>query len=82
MIEKSILRELVQAGAVLSLTARGVPGGYVLVVRTEGGDRLVGLQRGSVRVFSSLETVASFLRDVGAYRFGVDSETWSRVGLV
>lgn len=81
-MEKAVLRELVSAGAVLSVTARGVPGGYVLCINTEAGERLLSLQRGRARVFSKLETVASFLHDLGLKRFSVDTESWAPVGLV
>jgi hypothetical protein len=81
-MEKAVLRELVGAGAVLSATARGVPGGYVLLVNTEVGERLLTRQRGQARVFSRLETVASFLRDIGLNRFAVDTEAWAPDGLV
>lgn len=80
-MEKALLRELVSAGAIQSATAKGVPGGYVLLVRTETGERLVSLQRGQHRVFSSLDTVAAFLRDVGLQRFAVDTDAWASDGL-
>lgn len=81
-MEKVVLKELVSAGAVISVTARGVPGGYVLVVNTEAGERLLSLQRGQTRVFSKLETVASFLHDIGLTRFSVDTGSWAPLGLV
>ena len=81
-MEKRVLQELVSAGAVVSLSARGVPGGYVLVVNSEGGERLLSLQRRTTRVFTKLDTVASFLRDIGVTRFGVDTESWAPSGLL
>lgn len=81
-MEKSLLEELVSAGAVSGVAARGVPGGFVLVAHTEGGERLLQTQRGQTRVFSKLDTVALFLRALGLTRFTVDLAGWARTGLV
>ena len=81
-MEKRVLQELVSAGAVVSFSARGVPGGYVLVVNSEGGERLLSLQRRKTRVFTKLDAVASFLRHIGVTRFDVETEGWSPLGLV
>lgn len=80
-MEKVLLQELAAAGAVLSLTAQGIPGGYVLVAQTEGGERLLQTQRGQPRIFSSLDTVAVFSRNIGITRIVVDMNGWDKSGL-
>ena len=81
-MQKRLLEELVAAGAVRSLTARGVPGGFVLVVRTEGGERVLAAQRGPSRVFRRLDAVARFLRKLGLYSFAVEVSKWDAAGLL
>ena len=74
--------ELAAAGALASVSARGIPGGYVLVVRTEAGERLLETQRGQTRIFTKLDTVAVFVRSAGLHRFDVDLSDWSQTGLL
>lgn len=81
-MEKSLFEELASAGAVSGVSAQGIPGGFVLVAHTPGGDRLLRTQRGQTRVFSSLDTVALFVRGLGLNRFTVDLAGWDRSGLV
>ena len=81
-MEKGLLQELAAAGAVLNLTARGIPGGYVLIAQTEGGERLIETQRGQTRVFSRLDTVAAFVRSVGLNRLSVEIGGWDKSGLL
>lgn len=82
-MEEAILRELIHAGAVHAASARGVPGGFVLVVSlAEGEERVLQLQRGKIRIFSRLDTVASRLRDMGLTRFSVETDVWSPAGLL
>ncbi len=81
-MEKSLFEELVSVGAVSGVSAKGVPGGFVLIAQTEGGERLLQTQRGQTRVFSKLDTVAQFLGGLGLTRFNVDLAGWARAGLV
>ena len=81
-MEKNIFRELIRAGAVHSIAVRGLPGGYALFVLTEAGESHLTAQRGGVRVFSRLDTIAGFLREMGVSRFTVDGENWSSSSLL
>jgi hypothetical protein len=81
-MEKPTLRELISAGAVQSVTAQGVPDGYLLVVATEAGPRVVVAQRGHSRVFKRLDAVAAFVKDVGLGHFYVDLSTRAQHRLV
>lgn len=81
-MEKHIFEELVAAGAVATVSARGVPGGFVLIAQLEGGERMLKTQRGKTRVFAKLDAVAVFLRDLGMTRFNVDVACWARTGLI
>ena len=80
-MQKQLLKELVAAGAVRTLDAEGVPGGYVLLALTEAGARTLETQRGQVRIFKSLDAVAALARDVGAKRFQVNVSGWAESGL-
>lgn len=55
-----------------SLVARGVPDGFVLVIRGGLYEQHLECQRGRVRVFKKLDSVASYLRRVGVQSFGVE----------
>lgn len=58
------LRELAAAGAVRQLVAVALPdGGYALTVRYGLRERPLLAQRGQVRAFRSLDTIAQLVRD-------------------
>ena len=62
-----LLRHLVATGLAGQLVARGVPGGFLLVMKNPGGEEFVlAAQRGSNRVFKRLDTLAGFLNELGA----------------
>lgn len=58
------LRELAAAGAVRQLVAVALPGGgYALTARYGMRERPLLAQRGQVRVFRSLDTLAQLVRE-------------------
>ncbi len=81
-MDKPLLKELVAAGAVRSVTLYGVPGGFVVSISTEGGSRSLCAQRGHPRVFKQLNSAAEFLLGIGVSRFAVEAEGWSARSLV
>jgi len=67
------LKTLVDAGAVNHLSARGVPGGFVLVVKVGLTERTVRAQKQSnARVFATLDGVAGYCSAAGIRRIDVD----------
>jgi hypothetical protein len=63
-IQLPALRELAQAGAVRQVLAVAVPGGgWVLQVRYGMHERPLLAQRGGVREFRRLDTIAGLVRD-------------------
>lgn len=66
------MRELLAAGMVGRVVAKGISGGFVLEIHI--ADRAVRMAntRGAERLFASLETVALLLRRMGMNHFEVD----------
>lgn len=71
-IREPLLRELVQASAVGRATIRGDGTGFAVVATVGGQDKVLETVRGEKRLFASLDTAASFVRDIGLPRFEVD----------
>jgi len=71
-INEPVLRELVQAAAVVGATATGQEKGFSVCVHLGKGERTLATTRGVVRVFASLDTLGAFIRDVGLPKFNVD----------
>jgi hypothetical protein len=72
LLQESALRELISAGLVGSLVARGGKGGFVLEMSFGERHAVLANTRGRRRVFASLETIAALLRRLGQLRFTVD----------
>lgn len=83
LLDTPHLKTLVEAGAVQYLTARGIPGGYVIVVRVGLNERFVRGQRAKVpRVFKTLDGISGYCRDAGVRRFDVDLAGYSKESLL
>lgn len=80
-IDTPLLRQLVRAGKAGTLVARGVPGGFVLVMREDLSEQVLNAQRGGARRFKTLDAVASYLKDLGAGGFLVEIEHWTNTSL-
>lgn len=61
--------------------ARGVPGGFLLAIRDGLDEQLLEAQRGHARQFRRLETLAGFLKALGAHEFSVELDQWTQEGL-
>lgn len=81
-MEKLVFQQLIEVGAIRSVSAQGVPGGFVLVAYTDAGEHILSAQRGHSRVFKHLDTVASYLRGVGLSRFNVEHSNWAPATLL
>ncbi len=82
-IDTPVLRQLLRSGRCGPIRARGVPGGFVVEIVSEGGleNDVLASQRGAVRRFRTLDAVANYLNGLGAPRFEVVMESWSRQSL-
>lgn len=81
-IDTPVLRQLVRSGKTGTLVARGVPGGFVLLMR-EGLDvQVLEAQRGHQRKFKRLDAIASYLAELGADEFTVELGQWTPSSLV
>ncbi|TAU43686.1 hypothetical protein ELI44_28930 (plasmid) [Rhizobium ruizarguesonis] len=73
-IDHSTLSRLVEAGAVEAAHVVGRPGGWSAVIRYGKAERPLAAQRSrQVRVFKRIDTLVSYLRDVGISKFDVDA---------
>lgn len=73
-IDHSTLSRLVEAGAVRGAHVVGQDGGWAVVVKYGMTERPLAAQRSrQVRMFRKLETLVSYLKDVGIGRFDVDA---------
>jgi len=78
IVKTVVLRELVTAGAVARAEAHWVPGGYVLKVWVGLDQQTLEAQRGHIRRFKTLDSVASFAHEMGLSELRVDLSAYSR----
>jgi hypothetical protein len=71
-IDHRTLAKLVESGAVRAARVISQAGGWAIIVTCGKTARPLAAQRGKVRLFSKLETVAVYLREIGIPRFDVD----------
>lgn len=71
-----VLRHLVATGLAGQMVARGVPGGFMLVMKRRGSESTLAAQRGAPRLFRRLDTLAGFLKDLGVQSATVEFEQW------
>ena len=81
MIDTPLLRRLIRSGKAGDLVARGVPGGFLLIVREGLDEDFLAAQRGGPRKFKHLEAVASYLKGMGASQFTVELNQWANKAL-
>ncbi|MFS8145858.1 hypothetical protein ATY78_05300 [Rhizobium sp. R635] len=73
-IDHSTLSRLVEAGAVDAAHVVGKAGGWSVVIRYGKAERPLAAQRSrQVRVFKRIDTLVSYLKDVGIAQFDVDA---------
>lgn len=80
-IDHGTLAQLVEAGALRGVHVVGQPGGWSLRVEYGAAERSLAAQRSrQVRVFRRMETLVSYLKDVGIERFDVDAADYEAEG--
>ena len=72
VIDHRTLAKLVESGAVQAARVISQAGGWGVIVTCGKNARALAAQRGNVRLFSKLKTVAIYLRGIGIPRFDVD----------
>ena len=78
-INHSTLAKLVESGSVRAAHVIGLAGGWGITVKCGKTVRPLAAQRGKVRLFSRLETVADYLKRIGIARFDVAAhDKWFR----
>jgi len=71
-IDHRTLAKLVESGVVRAARVISRAGGWGIIVTCGKTARPLAAQRGKARLFSKLETVAVYLREIGIPRFDVD----------
>lgn len=72
-LDTSRLKTLVDAGAVNYASARGVPGGFVLIVKVAMTERVIRAhRRTSPRIFATIQGLVNYCAAAGIRRFDVD----------
>lgn len=75
-IDTPTLKFLVQAGKAGELVAIGTADGFRLAMREPDQVVLLQTQRGEIRVFSRLDSVAKFVSELGVHQLVVDLSGW------
>lgn len=77
-IDHTTLHRLVEAGAVRAAHVVGTSGGWALTVKFGLNERPLAAQRSrQIRLFKKLETLVSYLKNVGIAQFDVDASNYS-----
>jgi hypothetical protein len=80
-IDHATLVQSVSAGTVQSTHVKGQPGGWAVTVSDGRTERTLIAQRNRhMRVFKRMETLVTYLRDVGIAQFDVDAASYSPQG--
>lgn len=82
LIDHTTLSRLVEAGAVHGAHVVGQKGGWGVLIRYGAHERTLVAQRSRrIRLFKRLETVVTYLKEVGLARFEVDAEDFDPADL-
>lgn len=73
-----VVRELASAGSVREAVVLGTSLGWNVIVKTGLNERVLMTQRGEVRRFGKLDTVAALLRENGIGHFRVEAADFEK----
>lgn len=77
-IDHTTLSRLVEAGAVRGAHVVGQDGGWAVMIKYGMAERALAAQRSrQVRLFKRMETLVSYLKEVGISRFDVDAADYA-----
>lgn len=77
-IDHTTLSRLVEAGAVRGAHVVGQDGGWAVMIKYGMAERALAAQRSrQVRLFKRMETLVSYLKDVGISHFDVDAADYA-----
>lgn len=77
-IDHTTLSRLVEAGAVRGAHVVGQDGGWAVMIKYGMAERALAAQRSrQVRLFKRMETLVSYLKDVGISHFDVDAVNYA-----
>jgi len=76
VVDPKVARELIAAGSVSNARVEAIPGGLVIVLQIGLTTRTLGVSRGGLRLFQSLDGVASVLQGYGIEDFTVNTHNW------
>jgi hypothetical protein len=80
-IDHATLSQLVETGAVRGAHVVGQRGGWSVLVKCGMAERALAAQRSrQVRVFRRMETLVSYLKEIGIQRFDVDAAEYEAEG--
>lgn len=78
-LDHANLSRLAESGGINATHIVARPGGWAIQVDANDQEHVLTAQRsGNVRLFKKLETLVSYLHDLGIDHFEVDSSTWNR----
>ena len=77
VVEPKVAKELIAAGSISNARVEAIPGGLVIIFQVGMTDRTLGVSRGGVRLFQSLDGVASVLQGYGIEAFSVNTHNWT-----
>jgi hypothetical protein len=73
-IDHASLAQLAEAGSLTETHVVGQEGGWAVVVKYGSHERILSAQRGrSARVFRKMDTLVSYLKEIGISKFDVDA---------
>lgn len=77
-LDHANLSRLAEKGQINATHIVGQPGGWAIQIDFNNREHVLTAQRsGNVRLFKKLETLVSYLHDLGIEHFEVDSSTWN-----
>lgn len=71
-IKEPVLRELISASESVNAIVSGRERGFAIVLQFGSSKKQLATSRGEIRLFASLDTACSFVKDLGIERFEVD----------
>lgn len=71
-----VLKELVAAGSIGDASVEVQEGALVIMLKVRDQERPLGVARGGIRRFQSLDGAASVLQSYGIEKFSVNTANW------